>query len=161
MIESTETITLRLPANKVNLKNWLYESSDKDYQSFSKGHRAMGAFKYDDGVPGLVNVEQVGGMFCIQHYREEYADATRIRLHSNGTKAYVFRIFPLTISAVWEMRVEPLSETASQFTCHIEVGFPNRVMEGLAHIGFGSLSLRSHNKEETKNFVADIERKSK
>ncbi len=161
MMESTETKTLHLPADEVNLKKWLYECSDKDYQSFSRGHRAMGAFKYDDGVPGLVNVEQVGGMFCIQHYREEYADATRTRLYSNKTKAYVFRIFPVTISACWEMRVQPLSKTESQFTCHIEVGFPNRVLERLARIGLGSLSLRSHNKEETKNFAADIERKSR
>ncbi len=36
---------IQLPVEKINLYEWIINVSDKEYQRFSKGHRAMGLFK--------------------------------------------------------------------------------------------------------------------
>jgi hypothetical protein len=157
MIQSTETLCLNVPLGEVNLKNWLYNMTDMGYQSFSRGHWAMGAFKHDDGTPGFICVEKVANTLQVQHYKEEYADAKTIRLHSSRSRGYFFWVFPTAFSVTWEVSVEYLSDTSSLFKCHIEASFPNKVHEVLARLSLVSKLMQSHNKEETRHYVADIE----
>ena len=61
----TFSTDIAVPAEAVDLYQWLTQVSDREYQTFSTAHRAMGFFR-DGQQEGLINVEDIGGNLLIQ-----------------------------------------------------------------------------------------------
>ncbi|GGA25634.1 hypothetical protein [Paenibacillus physcomitrellae] len=154
-----QSTILPIPAQQINLDEWLFQMSDKDYQESAKGHRAMGTFS-QKGRRGMINVESIGGHFLIQHYMEERSSASEVVMFSPETCLYLTHILPLKIGVRWTMNVTSETDGSSRFTCNVELLLPL----WLRVIGtFAAMShfVQSHTDEETLGFARDITRKFK
>lgn len=58
---------INVPIDSIDVYKWLRELTDIEYQSFSKGHKAMGHLNEGE-FGGMINVEIVGGLLLVQHY---------------------------------------------------------------------------------------------
>lgn len=59
---------INLPAEKIDLYEWLINITEQDYKSFSKAHIAVGLTKIDN-IESMINVESIGGNLLVQHYQ--------------------------------------------------------------------------------------------
>jgi hypothetical protein len=121
----------------------------------AKGHRATGTFT-TDGVRGMVNVESMGGTLIIQHYKAIHAEPTRVQMLSEGSRAYIFHLFPTPVWVRWTMTAE--ARTADTFTCTVEAVMPP-VLRLPAKLTGLEYFVHKHLDEETLGFAADISRK--
>lgn len=55
----TKTFKMQIAAKNVNLYKWVTEMTPAEYESFSKGHKAMGSY-FEDGKFYMINVENMG-----------------------------------------------------------------------------------------------------
>ncbi|MFD4638289.1 hypothetical protein ACFWN2_13300 [Lentzea sp. NPDC058436] len=156
-MKHTGVVTLDVPAERVDLENWLFTLSDAEYQACARGHRAAGTF-VQDGTRGTVNVEAIGGHLIVQHYQELSAAPARVEMLSKRSRVYLFHLFPATIQVRWTMAVEARPEDTSEFRCTVELTMPP-VLRFLGAISFLGLAIRAHTVEETKLFGDDIVRK--
>src|SRR5262245_3130719 len=118
MKASSQTV-IDLPADRIDLPNWLATLSDRDYQACARGHVAAGGYR-QDGVLGSINVENVGGHLLVQHYLADDTALNRITMRSRNTRAYVLHTFPATIEVIWFLEVHPKDSRSSFFRCTVE-----------------------------------------
>ena len=122
-MKHTGTAILDVPADQVDLENWIFTLSDAEYQACSRGHRAAGAF-VQDGVRGTVNVEAIGGHLIVQHYHEVSAKPSHVEMLSKNSRVYLFHVVPATIQVRWTMSVAPRDAESSEFSCTVELIMP-------------------------------------
>jgi hypothetical protein len=153
----TATATLDVPAAEVDLEGWLFGLSDEDYQACARGHHGAGVFN-DERGPGMVNVESIGGNLIVQHYRPVQAGRSDMEMHSPASRVYLLHLVPVRASVRWWLRIHQKTDSASEFTCTVQVDLHPvlRVLGGLMAAG---AFLGRHVAEETTGFVADITRK--
>ena len=92
-----------------------------------------------------------------QLYREEIMEPQHIFLVSPRTKARFLGFFPMTFQVTWDMKVEPVDENRSRFTCTVGAGLnPFYFIAGL----FIRLSYwtEAHTEEETPHFAESAAR---
>ncbi|MET0134295.1 MAG: hypothetical protein ABW215_11955 [Kibdelosporangium sp.] len=156
-MKHTGMVTLNVPADRVDLEDWLFTLSDAEYQACARGHRAAGTF-VQGGLRGSVNVEAIGGHLIVQHYQEVSAKPSRVEMLSKRSRVYLFHLVPATIQVRWTMAVEARTENTSEFRCTVELTMAPllRFLGAMSLLGF---AIRAHTVEETKLFGDDIVRK--
>ena len=156
-MEFTNAATVPVAADQIDLPHWLFTMTDREYQTVSPAHRALGTF-IADGVRGMVNVEVIGGALVIQHYREVQATKSRVEMYSVRSRAYLMHVLPVSMEARWTMSVAPRTADTSTFFCSVEVVPPPRLRSLMGLIGIRR-AVRKHVEQETASYAADLSRK--
>lgn len=157
MKASSETVIAH-PVERIDLRVWLANLSDREYQACSPGHRGAGVFR-EDGRLGSINVESVGGHLLIQHYHDEESGANHVVMHSRNTRVYVMHLVPFSIEVIWTLDVERRDNASVVFRCTVEAHIPT-LLGLVATAGLLPLFLRWHVEGETPLFARDIARKA-
>lgn len=153
-MKSASRTVIDHPANCINLAQWLFTMTDREYQACSRSHRAAGTFQ-EGGTFGMVNVESIGGHLLVQHYSAKTAEADHVHMHSTNTRAYIKHLLPATIEVIWTLEIEPRDNKSAEFACTVEARMP-APLDFVARMGLLPFFLRRHVKEETIKFAADI-----
>src|SRR5437763_12413609 len=96
-------------ANTIDLGEWARTLTDAEYRRTARGHQAVGTF-IDNGVLGMVNVENVGGYLMVQHYRATTLRADRVEMYSPESTAYVAHLAPVKVQVRWTMELTARDE---------------------------------------------------
>lgn len=156
-----QSFAINLPAEKIDLYQWITGMTDADYSSYSTAHKAMGSFNKNN-VFYMKNVENIGLDMIVQRYELKYHAANHVQLYSSKSTAYIMRWLPVRVSVPWELYVQPVSATSSRLFCLIGVDYPNPILKIAAWLsGLGGLFLKRHLKKEGQSFVRDMEEKFK
>jgi hypothetical protein len=156
-ISHTAKVSVNEPSDEIDLGDWIFGLSDKDYQACAKGHHGAGVYADEQGR-GMVNVESVGGHLIVQHYREIHADRSSVEMYSTASRVYLFHLVPVAAAVRWRLGVAPNGPTASELSCTVDVTLP-AVLQVVARLSFLGRFLRLHVEEEAPGFAADISRK--
>ncbi|MEU4235766.1 hypothetical protein [Actinoplanes sp. NPDC026619] len=156
-MKTSHCTPLHVPIQAVDLEEWIFSLSDEDYRAASPQHRAAGVTR-SNGIRGTINVESIGGMLIIQHYREVTSGAQGFELLSERSRVYLFHVVPVPARVRWTMAVEPGRNGDSQLRCTVELtlSFFLRLLAATAATPF---FIRRHVRNETPGFARDIERK--
>jgi hypothetical protein len=156
---------INLPAEKIDLADWLLNMTDDEYISCSKNHIAMGKSKNADGKDVLINVESTADnkFYMVHHYIVERAEKNRTRVKSYKSIYLVETPFYMPIT--WEMSINPNGKS-STFICEVTVeGFSKLFPDNMPAdkkkriISKTKVSNDTHLKEETPLFAKLIEKK--
>src|SRR4030088_985740 len=79
---SESKAVIHAPADKIDIPEWLFTLTDKEYQQCSIAHIAGGATRSPDGKRMSINVEMAGPALMVQHWTEETAEKQHSRLAS-------------------------------------------------------------------------------
>lgn len=164
--DSTRRSVIRASIGQIDLSEWLFTLSDKEYQACSVAHIAAGSSRLPDGRRISVNVEKPGDTLMIQHYVEDTSEREQCRVVSL-TDAFS----PLGRTGwhvTWKVSAQPIDARSCEFTNHFEVtatdGFLSLLeANGVALEQVAKVAQKQadeHNEEETPLFAADIERKA-
>jgi hypothetical protein len=164
LVHSSSTSIIQAPLDQVNISEWLFSLSDREYQQCSVAHIACGSSRAADGRRMSLNVEEVGGSLVVQHYVENIAEKEHCRVISisdvfaSGNRT--------TAQVVWELIAKPLSDTTCEFTNLVFVHTTDDYEDFLekngipfeqAKAGLES-AVQAHNAEETPLFARSIGR---
>ena len=164
MAESSFTVVIEAPIEKVDIPAWCYSLSDAEYQACSPAHIAAGATTSPDGRRMSINVENIGGSVMIQHYVEEIGQPDHLRLISHSD---LFTPSGRTkLDVIWDLSVKPLDETTCEFTNSVQSFAPSEMIDFIASQGIPLEIFRAsrapiseaHNRQETPMFAKSIER---
>ena len=150
---------INVPVDSIDMYKWLRELTDIEYQSFSKGHQAMGHLN-EGKFGGMINVEIVGGLLLVQHYSIKDKSKSHVNSYSDKSRGYLMGIIPIKVEVRWSLRVLATSENKSTFICEVGVLIPSRILSFISGPVL-SYSLKRHLKEEGALFALDIENKFK
>lgn len=151
---------INVALDSIDMYKWLRELTDVEYQSFSKGHIAMGHLNTGE-LGGMVNTEKVGSNILIQHYKIIKKSDSFVDLYSSKTKVLIFHLIPAKLEVYWTVKVVALSEQKSKFICEVRVRYPSRVLKFLSASIGSPYFVQRHVEEEGALFAADIEKKFK
>lgn len=144
-----------MPIQNLNLSDWIFHMSDKEYRNCSKGHLAAGASLHPDGTRTSVNVETLGGNLLIQHYVPEIAVADHVKLVSQ-TDLWLFRVWYVQVNVTWDIRLVSTSESTCEFQNSVVVEHKSIIMKILSALALGGFFLKRHNREETPLFAENL-----
>jgi len=147
--------SINMPVRELDLPDWVFNLSDKEYQTCSKGHIAAGTSTHPDGTQTSVNVETVGGNLLVQHYVPEIAEADHLKLVSQ-TDLWLFRVWYVGVKVTWDLKLVPTSETTCEFQNSVVVEHKSIVMKVLTALALGGVFLKRHNEEETPLFAESL-----
>jgi hypothetical protein len=165
--KSVSEATIHAPAAAINLTDWVFTLTDKEYQACSKNHIAAGTSKTADGKRMSLNVEQVGNLM-VQHYVEDISERAHCRLVSTSDSIGPEITSHTKIAVIWEFTTEPIDANTTKFVNSVEVRTVPEYLEALEKrdISLSKVSeivqksVFAHNEEETPLFAKDIERKA-
>lgn len=155
MEKFTYTGIINLPAEKIDLYQWLVNITEHDYKSFSTGHIAIGLTKIDN-VESMINVESIGGNLLVQHYRIQNKQKHLLVLQSQQTDAYLFHLVRVNVGVEWKMIIKQKDDKSCCFICEIGIKYPNKLLKIASMLVAGNYFLRNHIKEEGPLFVKNI-----
>ena len=166
MADSSMDAVIDAPCENIDLAEWVFGLTDKEYQACSKDHIAAAASFTRDGKRMSINVERIGSLI-VQHYVEDISERGHCRLVSLSDTFGPETSVRGQVGVMWEFFVEPIDATTTKFTNHVRVKAVAGYDEALRRQGIpleqvqqrsqGVLAL--HNAEETQLFAKDIERK--
>jgi hypothetical protein len=155
----SQQFKMNVPADKVDMYEWVTKMTPSDYASFSKSHKAMGSYFKDDSFY-MVNVETMGNEMIIQNYKLMEYRRDYTKFYSDKSIAFIWRWFPATVGVLWEMTVTPTGKNSSELECTIGPDFSTPLLAFAAWInGIGGLFMRRHLNDEGLSFAKDIEKK--
>jgi hypothetical protein len=79
--DSSAHAAINAPVEAIDLTEWVFGLTDKEYQACSKDHIAAGTTRTAEGRRISINVERVGHLI-IQHYVEDVSERRHCRLVS-------------------------------------------------------------------------------
>ena len=151
--------TIHLPAEQIDLYQWVVEMTDADYTTYSPAHLAMDSH-FKDGVLFMTNVENIGTDTIVQHYELKYHSAGHVQFYSAKSVARIMRWFPVTVGVPWEMQIRPVSQGTCELVCLVGADYPNLFLKVAAWLsGLGGTFLSRHLKKEGKAFAKHIQGK--
>ncbi len=153
-MQFTHHVPIPLPLASIDLNEWIFELTDKDYRACASGHRAMGIVGGARHL-GLVNVEAIAGTLIIQHYQTQRARRDLIAFQSDASRGYLLHVVPFGLSVSWEMQVSSTPEGASSLRCTIGFEAPLWV-RFLGWFNRSNHFLHRYLVEETGAFARDI-----
>ena len=159
-LKTSTSVIIDLPAEKIDLADWIVHFSNEDYVACTPAtgaHKVMYVYRGSDGRWVFRNDESAAGFMMTQLYREEIMQPQHIFLVSPRTKGRLLGIVPLTLQITWDMKVEPIDENRSMFTCTVGARLsPLLFIAGL----FIRLSYwtEAHTEEETPHFAESAAR---
>ena len=162
--DSTESVEINVPVEKIDLGKWLTGLTDAEYQACAvPDHHACGWSKNADGAPVSINVEVIGGTLMIQHYIAEVLEPHHCRLvsisESQGSDGWQY------MQVIWDLSVTPLDSGRATFTNKV-LSFPTRsLLEGLKKAGIAfetvaqdrQAAVARHNAIEVRGYGASVE----
>jgi hypothetical protein len=162
LVHSSSKSIIQSPLEQVNISEWLFTLSDKEYQQCSVSHVACGSSFAVGGKRMSLNVEEIGGSLIIQHYVEDIAEKQHCRVIStsdvfaNGNRT--------TAEVVWELIAKPLSDSTCEFTNVVLVHTTDAYEDFLEESGITfeqakaalESAVKAHNAEETPLFARSI-----
>ena len=167
MANSRMDAVIDAPCETIDLTEWVFGLTDKEYQACSKDHIAAAASFTRDGKRMSINVERIGSLI-VQHYVENISERSHCRLVSLSDTFGPEVSVRGQIGVMWEFFVEPIDATTTKFTNHVQVKAVTGYDEALhrQNVTLEQAQQRSqsvlvpHNAEETQLFAKDIERKA-
>ncbi|QND14517.1 hypothetical protein HB775_12035 [Rhizobium leguminosarum bv. trifolii] len=164
IVDSSFSAIINAPIEKVDIPQWCFTLSEKDYQGCSPAHIAAGFTKAPDGRRMSINVETIGGSLMVQHYVETLAEKDHLILDSDSD---VFTPSGrTTIHVTWELSVKKIDGARCEFTNRVRSYATDEMLAFLDRQGIPFDIFRTqrqpmsiaHNKGETPLFAANIER---
>jgi hypothetical protein len=167
MASSRKDAVINAPLEAIDLTEWVFGLTDKDYQACSKDHIAAAASFTTEGKRMSINVERIGSLI-VQHYIEESSERGHCRLVSVSDTFGPEVSSRGQIGVIWEFFVESIGAATTKFTNLVEVKAVVGYEETLRRQGVtleqaqqrSQSVLAPHNAEETLLFAKDIERKA-
>ena len=159
-LKTSTSVIIDLPAEKIDLADWIVHFSNEDYVACTPAtgaHKVMYVYRGGDGRWVFRNDETAAGFMMTQLYREEIMEPQHIFLVSPRTKGRLLGMVPLTLQITWDIKVEPVDENRSKFTCTVGARLnPLLFVAGL----FIRLSYwtEAHTEEETPHFAESAAR---
>jgi hypothetical protein len=155
ILHSACEVPLEMTSTDLDLPQWLFRLSDKEYQACSKGHLVAGTSILPDGTQTSVNVESVGGHLMIQHYIPEIALPEHLKLVSQSD-CWLFHLWYVRLKVTWDIKLLPTSDTTCLFQNTVVVEHDSVIMKVLTALVLGSVFLKKHNAEETPRFALNL-----
>jgi hypothetical protein len=164
IVSSSFTATINAPVDRIDLPEWCFSLSEKEYQECSPAHITAGFTTAPDGRRMSINVEIIGGSLMVQHYVETLGKKDHLVLES------ISDIFTptgrTTIQVLWEMSVKAIDDERCEFTNHVRTTATDDFKSFLDRQGIPFDVFRTqrqpmsiaHNRGETPLFAASIER---
>jgi hypothetical protein len=164
LVESSFSVTINAPFEKVDIPSWCFTLPESEYQACSPAHYAAGATTAPDGRRMSINVEVLGGSLMVQHYVEEIGQPDHLRLVSNSD------VFTPTgrvkIGVIWDLSVKKIDDHTCEFTNTVRSSFTPELLDFLARQGIPLEVFQAarqpisqaHNRQETPLFGKSIER---
>jgi hypothetical protein len=164
LVESSFSVTINAPIEKVDIPSWCFTLPELEYQACSRAHCSAGATTAPDGRRMSINVEVIGGSLMVQHYIEEIGQPDHLRLVSNSD---VFTPTGRTkIGVIWDLSVKKIDDETCEFTNMVHtsatpelIDFPGKqgIPWEVFKAGRKPIS-EAHNRQETPLFAKSIER---
>lgn len=157
---------INAPFEKVNIKDWLFNLPDAEYQKCSTQHIAAGTTTTYDGQTMSINVETIGDALVIQHYvaveaRADYCCMLSVSdaITKNGRSK---------VQVKWELRATKIDDGTCEYSNEIHatatddfLGFIKEHGITLAQAAAARQKASDeHNHEETPLFAKSIEKKA-
>ena len=121
-LKSTTSVIVDLPANKLDLADWIVHFPNDEYIACTPAtgaHKQMYVYRDADGEWIFRNDESCGGFTMTQLYREEILEPNHVFLVSPRTKGRFWGFVPMTFQITWEIKVEPRDDNSSTFICTV------------------------------------------
>jgi hypothetical protein len=161
---STVSAIMHVPLERVNIADWLLTLPDAEYQRCSHAHIAAGTFTTDAGRTMSINVETIGDALIVQHYVAEVKEAALCRMVSISDA--ISKNGRTKVKVEWTLSARKIDDQTTEYTNHIHASATG---EFIALIQEHGITLEqaaaarqqasdAHNREETPNFAASIER---
>lgn len=164
LVDSSFNATINAPIEKINIPEWCFSLSEKEYQGCSPAHVSAAVTTGADGRRMSINVEVLGGSPMVQHYQEEVSEPHHLVLTSFS------EVFTPTgrivIHVQWELSVKKTSNNQCEFTNRVVTHATEDMVHALERQGIPFELFKSqrqpvsidHNRLETPFFAASIER---
>jgi hypothetical protein len=161
---STVTAIMHVLLEKVNIADWLLTLPDAEYQRCSHAHIAAGTSTTDDGRTMSINVETIGDALIVQHYVAEVKEPVLCRMVSISDA--INKNGRTKVKVEWTLSARKLDDETTEYTNHIHASATDEFIAFIQEHGVtleqvaGARQIASdtHNREETPNFAASIER---
>ncbi len=159
-LKTSTSVMVDLPVERFDLADWIVHFSKEEYVACtpaSGAHKVMYVYRGGDGRWVFRNDETAAGFMMTQLYREEIMEPQHIFLVSPKTKARFLGRFPIRFQVTWDMKVEPVDENRSKFTCTVGARLnPFYFIAGLLiRLSFWT---EAHTEEETPHFAESAAR---
>ncbi|HVK46554.1 MAG TPA: hypothetical protein VM488_01890, partial [Pseudobacter sp.] len=82
LVDSSFNAIINAPIEKINIPEWCFSLSEKEYQGCSPAHVSAAVTTGADGRRMSINVEVLGGSPMVQHYQEEVSEPHHLVLTS-------------------------------------------------------------------------------
>ncbi|AXA37799.1 hypothetical protein [Rhizobium leguminosarum] len=164
IVDSSFSAIINAPIEKIDIPQWCFTLSEKDYQECSPAHIAASFTTTPDGRRMSINVETIGGSLMVQHYVETLGEKDHLILDSDSD---VFTPSGrTTIHVTWELSAKRIDEARCEFTNRVRSYATDEMLAFLDRQGIPFDIFRTqrqpmsiaHNKGETPLFAAHIER---
>jgi hypothetical protein len=161
---STVTAIMHVPLEKVNIAEWLFTLPDAEYQRCSHAHIAAGTTTTDDGRPMSINVETIGDALIVQHYIAEVKEPALCRMVSISDA--INKNGRTKVKVEWTLSARKIDDQTTEYSNHIHASATDEFMTFIEEHGVTfeqaaaarQAASDAHNREETPNFAASIER---
>jgi hypothetical protein len=164
VVNSSFTATINAPIDRIDLPEWCFSLSEKEYQGCSPAHITAGFTTAPDGRRMSINVEIIGGSLMVQHYVETLGNKDHLVLESiSDISTPTGRT---TIQVLWELSVKAINGGRCEFTNHVRTTATDDFKSFLDRQGIPFDVFRAqrqpmsiaHNRGETPLFAVSIER---
>lgn len=149
------SVLVDLPVDRFDLAKWIVNFSNEDYVACTPAtgaHKQMFVYRHADGGHVFRNDEFCGGFQMTQLYRAKVLEKEHVFLVSPATKGRFLWIVPMTFQVTWDMRIEPVDESTTKFTCHVGARL-NPIYWLLSQLIRLSYWTHAHIEEETPHFA--------
>lgn len=165
---SVTTAVINAPIDRVDIWDWLWNLPDAEYQRCAPpDHIACGRTTTDDGRPMSINVENVAGSLCVQHYVGEITEKHHCRMVSLSD---VYTPGGHTkLGVIWDLSVKRIDDQRCEFTNGVVVLTTPDFLAAIEQQGatFEQVApgmhagVVAHNNLETPLFAESMERKAR
>jgi hypothetical protein len=156
------TAAVAAAADDVDLAAWVSHLTSDEYVRCAPQHHGSVQAAVSDGRQVFVSAETIGGNFMVHQYVADVTTRTHVRTVSAASQIWLAKGEPVPMRVTWDVRIEPVSATASRLLCDILVQTADKALAELAAKRPATVPnpVQVHCSFETPRFAADIERKA-
>ncbi len=163
--ESIAKVIVNAPIEAINLGEWMFTISSKEYAACAEGHQSAAQGQMPSGKRFSVNVEIVADIFMVQHYVETVSERDHVVGFSPNTVFWQNDTDFVLAQVTWELKVEKIDENSCELTCRAfsesdNEAFVSHLHELMKDVPAEDIPLQRHIEEEAPLFAKDIERKA-
>jgi hypothetical protein len=149
-------------ADDVDVGAWVSHLTSEEYARCAPQHHGSVQAAVADGRPVFVSAETIDGNFMVHQYVADLVSRTHVRTVSAASQVWLANGQPVPMRVTWDVRLEPVSASASRLVCDILVetadkGLAARAAQRPANV---PNPVQVHCSFETPRFAADMEGKA-